>query len=54
MEEVFFFEYYLHESRNNTLAIPINERKWLIARFFEQKERENEAMEKAKRKAKIK
>jgi hypothetical protein len=54
MEEVFFFEYYLHESRSNSLKIPVYERKWLITRFFEQKERENQEMDRAKRQAKIK
>lgn len=36
------------------MTLPINERKWLIERFIQQKERENEAIEQAKRKAKAK
>ena len=34
-----------------SMAIPIHERKWLIERFISQKEKENAAMESAKRKA---
>jgi len=34
------------------MSLPINERKWLIDRFVKQKEKENEAMESARRKAK--
>jgi len=49
MEEVFFFTYHLHQSREVTLRMPINERKWMIERFIMQKTRENEAMEAARR-----
>jgi hypothetical protein len=34
------------------MALPINERKWMIERFIQQKEKENSAIEAAKRKAK--
>jgi hypothetical protein len=34
------------------MSLPINLRKWIIERFIKQKEKENEAMESAKRKAK--
>lgn len=34
------------------MTLPINERKWLIERFIQQKEKENEAVESARRKAK--
>jgi hypothetical protein len=54
MEEIFFFLYHLHLSRDNCMALPINERKWMIERFIQQKERENQAIEAAKRKAKHK
>jgi len=54
MEEMFFFIYHLRQSRENFLALPINERKWIISRFIQQKERENEAMEAARKKAKTK
>ncbi len=52
MEECFFFMYHLKQSRDNFMSLPINERKWLIERFVKQKEKENEAMESARRKAK--
>jgi hypothetical protein len=52
MEEMFFFMYHMRQSRENFMSLPINERKWLITRFIEQKEKENEAMESARRKAK--
>jgi hypothetical protein len=54
MEEMFFFMYHLRQSRDDFLALPINERKWMIERFIKQKERENDAMESARRKAKRK
>lgn len=53
MEELFFFMYHLRQSREDFLSLPINERKWLIDRFIKQKNKENEAMEAAKRKAKV-
>ena len=34
------------------MTIPIHERKWYMDRFVEQKEKENEAIEAAKRRAK--
>jgi hypothetical protein len=36
------------------MQLPINERKWIVERFIKQKERENAAIEAAKRKAKVK
>jgi len=54
MEEIFFFQYHLHLSRDDCMVMPINERKWMIERFIKQKQRENEAMEAARRKAKSK
>lgn len=54
MEEIFFFQYHLHMNRAGCLQMPINERKWMIERFVKQKNRENEAMEAARRKAKSK
>lgn len=50
MDEQFFFLYHLNTSRTDFLKYPINERKYLISKFIEQKEREHEYMEKAKRK----
>lgn len=50
MEEQFFFLYHMHVPRSEFMHYPINERKWLMARFLEQKEQEAAAIEKAKRK----
>ena len=50
MEEQFFFRYHMNMSRSEFRNYPINERKWMIARFVDQKEKEHEAIEKAKRK----
>lgn len=52
MEEMFFFMYHLRQTRASFLSLPINERKWIIERFIKQKDKENEAMESARRKAK--
>jgi hypothetical protein len=49
MEELFFFQYHMHMSKTDCWSLPVHERKWLIQRFIEQKKKENEAMEKAKR-----
>jgi hypothetical protein len=37
-----------------SMKLPINLRKWLIQRFIDQKEKENEQMEAERRKAKSK
>ncbi len=34
-----------------TLSIPINVRQWLVTRYIEQKEKENESMEAEKRRS---
>ena len=39
MEEQFFFKYHLKCSREEFRSYPINERKWMIARFVNQKEK---------------
>jgi hypothetical protein len=52
MEEKFFFWYHFRTEPYISMSIPIFERKWYIERFITQKEKENEAMEDAKRKAK--
>jgi len=54
MEEKFFFQYHMSLSWNLCQKMPINERKWMIERFIQQKNRENDAIEAAKRKAKRK
>lgn len=50
-EEVFFFQYHMRLPMSGSMSLPINLRKWMIERFVEQKEKENEAMESARRKA---
>ncbi len=52
MEKIFFFQYHLHQDRNTTLAMPIYEREWMIARFIQQKDKEHDAMEKASKRKK--
>lgn len=42
----------MNQSREETLRMPINERRWMIDRFIQQKTRENESMEAARNKAK--
>ncbi|CAE7860277.1 unnamed protein product [Symbiodinium microadriaticum] len=49
MEELFFFQYHMNMSKQDSMALPVHERKWLIQRFIDQKKRENEAMEKARK-----
>lgn len=50
MEELFLFHYHMHMSRADALSMPVFERKWVLNRFVEQKEKENEAMDKARKK----
>jgi hypothetical protein len=52
MEELFFFQYHMHMSKHDCMDLPVHERKWLIQRFIEQKKKENEAIEKAKKQRK--
>ena len=40
----------MHMDRNTTLKLPIYERIWLVERMIEQRERENEEINKAKSK----
>ena len=53
-EEVFFYQYHLHLSMSGSMSLPINLRKWMIERFVQQKESENDAMEASRRKAQAK
>jgi hypothetical protein len=53
-EEIFFFLYNLNLPMEDSMKLPINLRKWLIQRFVDQKEKENEQMEAERRKAKSK
>ena len=50
-EDVFFLMYYLKQTRSEALKMPINSRKWVIHRLIQQKEKENELHEAARRKA---
>jgi len=43
--------YHLHQGLPSSMCMPINTRKWMIDRFVQQKEQENEAMESQRRKA---
>jgi len=53
-EEIFFFLYHMKQPMSETLKLQINMRKWLINKFVEQKDRENEHMEAERRKIKRK
>ena len=50
MEEKFFFLYNMRLPPRLAMDLPINERKWMIHRFIQQRERENQAAEAARRK----
>lgn len=50
-EEIFFFQYHMQLSMSGSMSLPINLRKYMIERFIQQKEKENEAAEAARRKA---
>jgi hypothetical protein len=50
MEELFFFQYHMHMSKQDCMSLPIHERKWLVQRFIEQKQKEKEAMDAARKK----
>lgn len=54
MEEAFFLQYHLRMSYRESLSLEIRERKWFIQRLIKQKQKENEAMETARRQAKTK
>lgn len=51
LEEQFFFLYHMRQGLQSSMTMPINTRKWMIDRFIQQKEQENEAMESQRRKA---
>jgi hypothetical protein len=40
----------MRQSMKDTMMLPINLRKWLIQRYIQQKEKENEQMEAERRK----
>jgi len=51
-EDIFFFQYHMHQSTKDCLSLPIDLRRWLIDRFVRQKEKENEQIEAERRKVK--
>jgi len=52
MEEKFFFLYHLQMDPKIAMKMLIHERKWFVERFVQQKNKEQEAVESAKRKSK--
>jgi hypothetical protein len=52
LEEKFFYLYHLKRNPDEVMQWPINERKWYIERYIHQKQKENEQMEDAQKKAK--
>lgn len=49
MEELFFFQYHMRMSKKDSMTLPVHERKWIIQRFIEQKKKEADALEKARK-----
>ena len=49
MEEIFFFRYHMRVSREEWGRFQVAERRFLMDRFVEQKNMENEEMEKSKK-----
>lgn len=49
MEERFFFMYHMHISDRECLSTPVHERKWFIQRFVEQKQKESDAIDNARK-----
>lgn len=54
MDERFFFLYHMKVDENVFMRWPVYERRWMIERFIQQKNKENEAIEEARRQAKSK
>lgn len=52
LEEKFFYLYHMNLKPEDSMALPIMERQWLMQRFVEQKNRENEQQQAAQQKAK--
>jgi hypothetical protein len=51
-EEIFFFQYHLRLSMEQSMRMPINLRKWMMHRYVQQRENEEKAMEAAKKRGK--
>lgn len=49
MEEEYFFLHHFQLNQEEFFSYPIMKRKWMIHRHIEQLEKENQALEKAKR-----
>ena len=50
-EEIFFFLYHMKIPESGSMSMPVYRRKWMIKRFVDQKRKENEEVERAKRAA---
>jgi len=51
MEEVFFFQYHMNLDKFTCMKYNINERRFIIDKFIEQKNSEKEEIDKERRKA---
>jgi hypothetical protein len=51
MEEVFFFQYHLRVDKFTCMKYYVNERRYIIERFIQQKNSEKEEIDKERRKA---
>jgi hypothetical protein len=51
MEEIFFFQYHMQMDRFRSMKLEIHDRKYMINKFVEQKNKEKEEMDKQNRKA---
>lgn len=47
MDEMFFFLYHLHVKKQDFMQYTIAERKYIIEKFIDQKQKEKEEIEKA-------
>lgn len=50
-EEIFFFQYHMNMDRFRSMKLEIHERKFMINKFVEQKQKEKEEIEKERRKS---
>jgi hypothetical protein len=53
-EEIFFFQYQMKLPMAGSMSLPINLRRWMIERWNQQKEKEEQAMEASRRKTQSK
>lgn len=51
MDEIFFFMYHMHQTKEQVMSLPIVERRYIIDKFVQQKNLEKEEIDKAKRQA---